>query len=90
MGDNKNGCGKIPAAREHIQCPTGNCQGQLYTVRAWDTLYLIARRFGITVQQIRVVNPQIINPNLIYIGQVICIPTVPSSDGHFESFPFGS
>ncbi|EHQ90918.1 LysM peptidoglycan-binding domain-containing protein [Desulfosporosinus youngiae] len=63
MGDNRNGCQK----------------NQLYTVQAWDTLFLIARRFGVTVQQIRDVNPQIINPNLIYIGQVICIPTVPFS-----------
>lgn len=52
---------------------------QLYTVQAWDSLFLIARRFGVTVQQIRDVNPQIINPNLIYIGQVIYIPTVPPS-----------
>ncbi|HBV86264.1 LysM domain-containing protein [Desulfosporosinus sp.] len=70
MGDNKNGW-----------CPTGTCQGLFYTVRAWDTLFLIARRFGVTVQQIRDVNPQINNPNLIFIGQVICIPTVSPWDG---------
>lgn len=85
MGDNNNGWGKIPEVREHIPCPTENCQGQFYTVQAWDTLFLIGRRFGVTVKQIRDVNPQIINPNLIYIGQVICIPTVPPANGHFES-----
>lgn len=55
--------------------PPSNCQGQLYTVKAGDTLYLIGQRFGLTVQQILTVNPQIRNPNVIHIGQVICIPT---------------
>lgn len=62
----------------------GNCQGQLYTVQAGDTLFFIARRFGVTVQQIQDVNPQILNPNLIYIGQVICIPTEPQPDGQLR------
>lgn len=81
MGDNKNVSAKIPAGRETIPSPTGNCRGQLYTVQAWDTLYFIARRFGVTVQQIRDANPQIVNPNLIFIGQVICIPAVYSPEG---------
>ncbi|MCO5384478.1 MAG: LysM peptidoglycan-binding domain-containing protein [Desulfosporosinus sp.] len=84
MADNKYTCAMIPAAREHIPCPTRNCQGILYTVQAWDTLYFIARRFGVTVQQIRNVNPQIINPNLIFIGQLVCIPTVPQPDAQLR------
>ena len=84
MGDNKYMCAMIPTAREHIPCPTGNCQGQLYTVQAGDTLFFIASRFGVTVQQIHAVNPQIINPNVIHIGQVICIPTVPQPDGQLR------
>lgn len=84
MSDHKYAGDMIPTAREHIPCPTGNCQGQLYTIQAGDTLFFIASRFGITVQQIRAVNPQIMNPNLIYIGQVICIPTVPQSDGQLR------
>lgn len=83
MGENKNVCAKVTAL-EHIPCPKGNCHGQLYTVRAWDTLFFIARRFGVTVQQIREVNPQITNPNLIFIGQVICIPTGPQPDGQLR------
>ena len=52
------------------------CAGQLYTVRAGDTLFNISRRYGVTVEAILTRNPQIINPDIIYIGQVICIPTM--------------
>lgn len=55
--------------------PPKKCTGQLYTVKASDTLYKIGQRFGVTVQQITAANPQITNPNVIYVGQVICIPT---------------
>ena len=55
--------------------PPKKCNGQLYTVKASDTLYKIGQRFGVTVQQITAANPQITNPNVIYVGQVICIPT---------------
>ncbi|UWG95861.1 LysM peptidoglycan-binding domain-containing protein [Dehalobacter sp. DCM] len=65
------------AADEDIPDAAGACQGQLYTVKAGDTLYLIARRYGLIVQQLVDANPQIANPNLIYVGQVICIPTLP-------------
>jgi hypothetical protein len=65
---------------ESINPPT-NCQGQLYTVKAGDTLYLIGRRFGVTIQQILTANPQIKNPNIIYVGQVICIPSATQPDG---------
>jgi LysM repeat protein len=74
----------IPETGESILSPPGNCQGQLYTVRAGDTLFFIARRFNVTVQQIIDVNPQITNPDLIFIGQVICIPTAPVPDGQLR------
>ncbi|MDP4159982.1 MAG: LysM peptidoglycan-binding domain-containing protein [Bacillota bacterium] len=80
MDDSKYERAMIPSVREHVPCPTGNCQGQLYTVQGGDTLFIIARRFGITVQQILDVNPQITNPNLIYIDQVICVPTATQPD----------
>jgi hypothetical protein len=59
-----------------IPPPPGNCQGQLYTVKASDTLFSIAQSFGVTVQQIVAANPQIENPDIIFEGQEICIPTV--------------
>lgn len=44
-----------------------------YTVQAGDTLYSIAIRFGSTVQAITQAN-NITNPNLIFVGQKLCIP----------------
>lgn len=61
------------------------CQGQLYTVQASDTLFLISKRFGVTIRQILDVNPKITNTNLIFVGQVICIPTAaPSPNGQLK------
>lgn len=74
----------IPATGEHIPRPPEKCEGQLYTVQPMDSLFNIARRFGVTVQQIQAANPQIINPNIIFIGQEICIPTVPQPNGQLR------
>ena len=53
--------------------------GQVYNVQRGDTLRKIASRLSTTVEAILAVNPQIINPNLIYVGQAINIPAgVPS------------
>lgn len=49
--------------------------GEVYTVRAGDSLYAIARRYGVTVERILASNPQITNPAEIYPGQMIVIPT---------------
>lgn len=64
--------------------PNKTCNGQLYTIQAGDTLYLIAKRFGLTVNQILKANPQIANPNVINAGQVICLPTGKS---HHQKVP---
>jgi LysM repeat protein len=45
-----------------------------YVVMPGDTLGKIAARAGTTVYAILAVNPQITNPNLIYVGQVIYMP----------------
>lgn len=44
-----------------------------YTVQPGDTLNAIARRFGSSVQAIAQAN-NIVNPNLIYVGQQLIIP----------------
>lgn len=51
-------------------CP----HGQLYTVVAGDSLFLIAQRFGVSLEALIAANPQIANPDLIFPGQVICVP----------------
>ena len=47
--------------------------GVYYAVRG-DTLRKIAAKFNTTVDAILKVNPQITNPNIIYVGQAITIP----------------
>jgi LysM repeat protein len=44
-----------------------------YSVRAGDTFFTLAQRFGTTVEAIRRANPNV-NPNALQIGQQLCIP----------------
>ena len=53
--------------------------GQTYYVLPGDTLRKIAAKFNTTVDAILKVNPQITNPNVIYVGQAIAIPAGPST-----------
>lgn len=45
-----------------------------YVIQFGDTLYYIAEKFEITVNQLVEANPQIQNPSMIFPGQVINIP----------------
>ena len=53
--------------------------GQTYYVVKGDTLRKIAAKFNTTVEAILRVNPQITNPNVIYVGQAIAIPAQPTT-----------
>ncbi|MGI6711165.1 MAG: LysM peptidoglycan-binding domain-containing protein [Bacillota bacterium] len=64
---------RYPLKRDLVPRPP-QCDGQFYTVKAGDTLFIISRKFGVTVKDILAVNPQIENQDIIFIGQVICIP----------------
>lgn len=48
--------------------------GQTYYVQKGDTLRKIAAKFNTTVDAILKANPNIGNPNLIYVGQAITLP----------------
>lgn len=48
-----------------------NSNPQYYTVVAGDTLRIIADRFGTSVYSLILLNPQLWNPNLIYVGSSI-------------------
>jgi len=53
-------------------CPTGSGP---YTIRAGDTLFVLAQRYGTTVAAITTANPGL-NPNNLQVGQVICVPGI--------------
>ena len=48
-------------------------QGEWYTVVKGDTLWGLSRRYGVPLGQIMALNPDIRNPNLIYVGQRVRI-----------------
>lgn len=52
---------------------------QVYVIKKGDTMSKIANRFGVTVEEIMAVNPEITNPNKIALGQEIVIPAASSS-----------
>jgi L,D-transpeptidase ErfK/SrfK len=56
------------------ECPVGSIP---YIVRTGDTLYKIAELFNSNVQNIITANPGI-NPNMIMVGQQLCIPQTPN------------
>ena len=47
-----------------------------YTVMPGDTMWRIARNYGIRLEELAAANPQITNINLIFPGQTITIPTI--------------
>ncbi len=48
--------------------------GGTYYAKRGDTLRIIAAKFGTTVDVLLRLNPQITNPNVIYVGQAIAVP----------------
>nr|WP_209344631.1 LysM peptidoglycan-binding domain-containing protein [Flavonifractor sp. AGMB03687] len=61
--------GSNAGSGESTQESTGT--GQWYTVVGGDTLWGIARRYGVELTKLISLNPQIKNPNLIYAGQKV-------------------
>lgn len=65
----------LVSAAPQAQCST------THVVRPGETLYSIARLYGVSVSAIAQANG-IVNPNMIYVGQVLYIPTcAPVSGG---------
>ncbi len=53
-----------------IKCPNKTIP---YTIEKGDTLYLVAKTFGVSLDSIMATNPEI-NPDKLYPGQIICVP----------------
>lgn len=62
-----------PAA-EAVTAEHGQRERSVYTVRKGDTLWGIAKRYGVTLTALIAANPQIKNPNLIYPGDRVTLP----------------
>lgn len=67
--------GRIP-----VSCPAG-FRGR-YTVVAGDTMFLIAKRFRVGLESLIAANPQITDPNMIFPGDVLCVPARRPGHGH--------
>ena len=52
---------------------TAAAQGEWHTVVKGDTLWGLSQRYGVALSTIIALNPQISNPNLIYVGQKVRI-----------------
>lgn len=59
-----------------MQRPLNQCYGGIpYIVHPKDTLGSISKMFNIPLKEILDSNPTIYNQDLLFIGQVLCIPT---------------
>lgn len=52
------------------------CQGGIYTVVPGDTMFIIATKLNVPLDQLVACNPQLPNPKIIFPGQKLCIPGV--------------
>ena len=72
----------------NVYCPNG----MPYTVKAGDSFFLIAQTFGISLDSLLAANPGV-NPDRLFIGQVICVPTgttPPPPTSNCPTLRFGS
>lgn len=61
-----------------------NVLAATHTVVSGDSMWKIAVKYQVGLSEIKVANPQIPNPDLIYPGQVLTIPTTDSSVLSYE------
>lgn len=57
-----------------VEETAGDASRGTYTVKRGDTLWGIAKRFGVNLTALIAANPQIKNPNLIYPGNEVRLP----------------
>ena len=66
-----------------VPTPTPEPTPEVYVVAKGDTMSKIAKKYGVTVDEIMAANPQIKNPNKIQIGDEIVIPMAVEDDNGF-------
>lgn len=67
-----------------VTCITFVSAAVSHTVVAGDTMWKIAVKYEVGLSELKSANPQISNPNLIYPGQVLNIPTTNSTVQDYE------
>ncbi len=72
----------IPRQPSFPVCPFGT----YYQVKSGDTLNKISQRYNITLQNLLRMNPGI-DPDLIYVNQIICIPQIPTGRPPIKQIP---
>ncbi len=65
----------FPGQTVHLPGASSSAGGGSYSVRSGDTLSGIAAQHGVSLSSLMGANPQISNPNLIYPGQTVHIPS---------------
>lgn len=65
-------------------CVTFVSAATSHTVIAGDTMWRIAVKYEVGLSELKSANPQISNPDLIYPGQVLHIPTADSTVQGYE------
>ena len=68
----------VPVLVTHVSAAT------THTVVSGESMWKIATKYQVVLSEIKTANPQIINYDLIYPGQVINIPTVDSTVTSYE------
>ena len=68
-----------------LRIPSGGPSAESYVVQPGDSLYLIAKRFGVSVPEITSLNG--INNNVVYVGQTLRIPSSSAAGGTYVVQP---
>lgn len=81
---------KAPVPAAPAPAPSVPSGAGTYTVQKGDSLSAIAARYGTTWQALAAANPAIADPNLIYPGQVLAIPSAGAGSAGAAGFAVGS
>ena len=76
---------KLAAAALAVTVLTTSASALSHTVARGDTMWKLAVKYQVGTSEIIAANPQVSNPDLIYPGQVLTVPTLDSSVSSFES-----
>lgn len=77
---------QTPTPTDTLTDPSGSDVDMTYIVQRGDNLYLIALRYGLTVDAIVRAN-NLSNPNLLHVGQSLVLPGVGSSTAEAGELP---